>query len=210
LLPQARAEPKAQRAALIPTPASPGTRLLADQISVTASPPSASNFVDGGFPPGLSCPVLSKGPMELTGKIGSLLGKKGGQIWSLAPSASVYDAIAMMAEKQVGALIVIDGENLLGIVSERDYARKVILKGKSAKDTAVTEIMSSPVVTITPSQTVGECMRIVTEKRFRHLPVVDGGKVVGMVSIGDLVNWTITAQQETISHLEAYIGSSPQ
>jgi CBS domain-containing protein len=148
--------------------------------------------------------------MELTGKIGSLLGKKGGQIWSLAPSASVYDAIAMMAEKQVGALIVIDGENLLGIVSERDYARKVILKGKSAKDTAVTEIMSSPVVTITPSQTVGECMRIVTEKRFRHLPVVDGGKVVGMVSIGDLVNWTITAQQETISHLEAYIGSSPQ
>jgi CBS domain-containing protein len=147
--------------------------------------------------------------MELAGKIGSLLGKKGGRVWSLAPSASVYDAIAMMAEKQVGALLVIDGENLLGIVSERDYARKVILKGKSAQDTAVTEIMSSPVITITPSHTVEECMRLVTEKRFRHLPVVDNGRIVGMVSIGDLVNWTITAQQETIEHLAAYIGGAP-
>ncbi len=148
--------------------------------------------------------------MELTGKIGSLLGKKGAQVWSLPPTASVYDAIAMMAEKQVGALPVIDGETLLGIVSERDYARKVILKGKSAKDTAVTEIMNSPVVTITPSHTVEECMRLVTEKRFRHLPVVENSRIVGMVSIGDLVKWTITAQQEAISHLEAYIGGTPQ
>ena len=146
--------------------------------------------------------------MELTGKIGSLLGKKGSQIWSLTPAASVYDAIAMMAEKQVGALPVVDGETLLGIVSERDYARKVILQGRSSRDTPVTEIMSSPVVSVTPSHTVEECMRIVTEKRIRHLPVTESGHIVGMVSIGDLVNWTITAQQETITHLETYISGT--
>jgi signal-transduction protein with cAMP-binding, CBS, and nucleotidyltransferase domain len=147
--------------------------------------------------------------MELTGKIGSLIGKKGGQVWSLEPKASVYDAIAMMAEKGVGALPVIDGGRLLGIVSERDYARKVILKGRSSKETQVTEIMSSPVISVSPLQTVEECMHIVTEKRIRHLPVTDGGRIVGMVSIGDLVNWVITAQQETIQHLEAYIAGNP-
>lgn len=146
--------------------------------------------------------------MELTGQIGSLLGKKGGRVWSLVPTASVYDAIAMMAEKQVGALPVLDGETLLGIVSERDYARKVILQGRSSKDTPVTEIMSSPVITVTPSHTVEECMRLVTERRIRHLPVVEAGRIVGIVSIGDLVNWTITAQQETILHLETYISGT--
>jgi CBS domain-containing protein len=148
--------------------------------------------------------------MEMSGKIGALLGKKGRQVWSLAPTSSVYDGIALMAEKKVGALPVIDGENLLGIVSERDYARKVILEGRSSKDTVVTEIMSSPVVTVTPSHTVEECMHIVSGKRIRHLPVVEGGKVVGIVSIGDLVNWMITAQQETITHLEAYISGNTQ
>lgn len=149
--------------------------------------------------------------MELTGKIGSLLGKKGGEIWMLSPSASVYDAVAMMAEKGVGALPIIDGENLVGILSERDLARKVILLDKSSKDTPVTEIMSSPVLTVSPSHTVEECMQLITEKRIRHLPVVDGGRIAGMISIGDLVKWMITAQQETISHLEAYIGGgAPQ
>ena len=147
--------------------------------------------------------------MELTGKISSLIAKKGGQVWSLAPTASVYDAIAMMAEKEIGALPIVDGGKLLGIVSERDYARKVFLKGKSSKETPVTEIMSSPVVSITPSQTVEECMHMVTDKRIRHLPVVEGGRLVGIVSIGDLVNWVITAQRETINHLEAYIAGSP-
>ncbi|HTW43932.1 MAG TPA: CBS domain-containing protein [Acidobacteriaceae bacterium] len=148
--------------------------------------------------------------MELAGKIGSLLGNKGSQVWSLTPSASVYDAIVMMAEKQVGALPILDGNTLVGMVSERDYARKIILQGRSSKDTPVTEIMSSPVITVTPSHTVEECMHLVTEKRIRHLPVVEGGRVVGMVSIGDLVNWMITAQKETISHLEAYISGTAQ
>lgn len=148
--------------------------------------------------------------MEITGHIGSLLGKKGSQIWSLPPTASVYNAIAMMADKEVGALPVLDGNALVGIVSERDYARKVILQGRSSKETPVTEIMSSPVVTVTPAHTIEECMRLVTEKRIRHLPVVEDGRLVGMVSIGDLVNWTITAQQETIVHLETYISGTAQ
>ena len=147
--------------------------------------------------------------MELTGTIGSLIGKKGSQVWSLEHTASVYDAIAMMAEKEVGALPVVDGNHLVGIVSERDYARKIILMGRSSKDTAVTEIMSSPVISVSPSQTVEECMRTVTEKRIRHLPVLENGRIVGMVSIGDLIKWVVTAQQETIRHLESYIAGTP-
>jgi CBS domain-containing protein len=147
--------------------------------------------------------------MEATGKIGSLIGRKGGEVWSLPPSASVYDAIAMMAEKRVGALLVMDAGKLLGIVTERDYARKVILQGRSSKDTPVRDIMSSPVITVFPDHTVDECMRIVTDRRFRHLPVLDNGKVIGMVSIGDLVNWVVSEQQETIRHLEAWIAGTP-
>lgn len=146
--------------------------------------------------------------MELTGKIGALIRSKDGPVWSLAPSASVYEAIAMMAEKQVGALLVMQDERLQGIVSERDYARKVILRGRSSRDTPVSEIMSSPVVTVSPSHTVADCMRLVTEKRFRHLPVVEDGRVIAMVSIGDLVNWVVTEQQETIRHLEAWISGT--
>lgn len=143
--------------------------------------------------------------METSGKIATLIGNKGGQVWSLPPSASVYDAIAMMADKQVGALLVMQQENLLGIVSERDYARKVILCGRSSHDTPVSEIMTSPVITVTPSHTVAECMRMVTDQRIRHLPVVENGKVTAMVSIGDLIKWVITEQQETIRQLESFI-----
>jgi CBS domain-containing protein len=143
--------------------------------------------------------------MELTGKIGSLIAKKGGQVWSIAPTASVYDAIALMAEKEIGAVPIVQDGQLVGIVSERDYARKVFLKGKASTETSVTEIMSSPVFSVTPSQTVEECMHIVTEQRFRHLPVVENGRIVGIISIGDLVNWVITEQKQTIHHLEAFI-----
>ena len=146
--------------------------------------------------------------MELTGKIGALIEKKGSRVWSLAPTTTIYDALAMMAEKGVGALLIVDEGQLLGILSERDYARKVLLKGRSSRDTAVTEIMSSPVVSVSPSQTVEECMHIVTDKRIRHLPVMENGRIVGIVSIGDLVNWVITAQRETIHHLEAYIAGN--
>lgn len=135
--------------------------------------------------------------------------RKGGAVWWIEPTASVYDAVVMMADKQVGALLVMNDGQLLGIVSERDYARKVVLLGRSSHETPVTEIMSSPVATVTPDATVGDCMRMVTERRFRHLPVVENGKVTGMVSIGDLVNWVVTEQQETIRHLEAWIAGTP-
>ena len=142
---------------------------------------------------------------ELSRPITVVLKQKAGPIWSTTPEASVYEAIEMMAERSVGALLVMHDGKLTGVVSERDYARKVILKGKSSKDTRVSEIMTSPVIFVTPQHTVGDCMRIVTENRIRHLPVCDKDKVAGMISIGDLVNWVITEQEETIRHLEAYI-----
>lgn len=142
---------------------------------------------------------------ELSGTIGAVLKNKNGNIWSTTPTASVYEAIEMMAEKQIGALPVMEQGRLLGILSERDYARKIILMGRSSKDTPVADIMTSAVTTVSPQHTVGECMHIVTDKRIRHLPVVEDGRLVGVISIGDLVNWVITEQQETIRHLEAYI-----
>jgi len=135
----------------------------------------------------------------------SVLRFKGRQVWSIAPTATVYEAIARMSEKSVGALLVLSEGRLEGIISERDYARKVILKERSSKDTPVWEIMTDQLITAGPNSTVEECMRVMTENRIRHLPVVDGEKVVGIVSIGDLVNWTITAHEETIGHLQGYI-----
>jgi CBS domain-containing protein len=143
--------------------------------------------------------------MELHDPLRLLLKRKGGNVWSVPPSLSVYEAIAMMSEKQVGALLVIEGTKLIGIISERDYARKVILKGRSSKDTDVREIMNSPVIYVTPQETVDECMMIMTSNRVRHLPVIEDDRVVGIVSIGDLVNWIISAQADTIHQLHSYI-----
>lgn len=142
---------------------------------------------------------------ELTTTIGAVLKRKSGMLWSTTPDASVYEAIAMMAEKGVGALLVMEKGVLVGIISERDYARKIILQGRSSRETAVAEIMSSPVISVGLKDTVGECMRIVTDHRIRHLPVQNHGVTVGIVSIGDLVNCMISEQEEIIRHLEAYI-----
>ena len=140
--------------------------------------------------------------------VASVLQHKGLNVWSVGPDASVYDAIALMAGKSVGALLVMDSGSLLGILSERDYARKVILQGRSSKDTKVSDIMSTPVISVTPQSTVHECMEVVTANRIRHLPVVDNGKVVGIVSIGDLVRRIVATHEETIHHLHEYIVGS--
>lgn len=146
--------------------------------------------------------------MTPTTKIRAILEAKGSAVHSIHPKATVYDAIAEMADKGVGALLVMDGSRLVGIVSERDYTRKVILKGRSSREALVEEIMSSDVVTASPDITVGEGMRLMTDRRIRHLPLVSGGQVVGVVSIGDLVKAILSEQEETIAYLTNYITGS--
>jgi len=137
----------------------------------------------------------------------SLLDQKGRDVWNIAPDETVYDAIAKMAEKSVGALPVVSQGRLVGIVSERDYARKVILEGRSSKDTQVHEIMTAGPITVTPEATLDECMWIMTRDRVRHLPVLEGGNLAGIVSIGDLVRAIISAQAFTIDQLHSYIAA---
>ncbi len=134
-----------------------------------------------------------------------LLDAKGGNIISVTPDTSVLDAIKLMADKAIGSLVVMDDEELRGIMSERDYARKVIIKGRSSENTRVAEIMTPKVFTTTSLQTVNDCMGLMTEKHIRHLPVVEDGRVIGMVSLGDLVQAIIADQQEEIEQLEQYI-----
>ena len=136
-----------------------------------------------------------------------LLDSKGRQVFSIAPGTAVLEAIRTMAERHVGALLVMEGETLRGIVSERDYARKVILMGRSSADTPVRDIMTATVITVQPETPVEKCMQIMTERRVRHLPVIDSGRVVGMVSIGDLVKAVMAEQQQHIEQLESYIHS---
>ena len=138
-------------------------------------------------------------------RVKDILEVKGQAIYSIAPDASVYDAMKQMADKGIGALLVMESEKLVGVISERDYARKVILLGRSSRSTQVKEIMTSHVLYAQPQQNIDECMAIMTEKRVRHLPVVDAGKVIGVISIGDLVKSIITEQKFIIEQLEKYI-----
>ncbi len=148
--------------------------------------------------------------MEMTGTIGTILRQKGKDVWSIGQDATVYEAMALMAERRVGALLVRSGDEVLGVISERDYARKIVLHDRSSRDTLVSEIMTSPVILVSPDQSVGEAMEIMTEHRVRHLPVMQRGVLAGIISIGDLVNWLLTTQRETIRHLESYISGSPR
>lgn len=143
--------------------------------------------------------------MEITTTIGSILSRKGTTVWSVSPTNTVFEAISMMAEKNIGALPVLEGDRLVGLISERDYARKVILLGRGSKETAVAEIMTVHLKTVGLGDSVQECMQIMTENRVRHLPVLEGGKLVGLISIGDCVNWIISAQTAAIDDLERFV-----
>ena len=147
--------------------------------------------------------------MNPNATISEILSHKGTAAWSIGPDATVFEAVQVMADKNIGALLVTEEGKLVGIISERDYTRKVILKGKASKTTAVKEILSSQVIHVTPWHTVQDCLRLMTDHHFRHLPVLDGDRIAGIVSIGDLVNWIISAQTTAISQLQTYITGVP-
>ncbi len=140
-------------------------------------------------------------------RVKEILAVKGDEIWSIGPEKSVYDAIHLLAEKEIGALLVMDGSELVGVISERDYARQIILKDKSSRGTKVAEIMTATVITAEPCQDIGECMALMSDRRIRHLPIVENGAVIGVLSIGDLIRAVIAEQQSTIVDLEKYITS---
>ncbi len=143
--------------------------------------------------------------MHTSFTVGQVLKAKGQEFWFIAPTATVYEALVLMADKNIGALPVIDGAKLVGMFSERDYARKVILKGKSSKNTTVQELMSSPPICIEPGKSIYECMVLMTENHIRHVPVMDGRGVLGLLTVGDIVKSIISDQEATIEELESYI-----
>ena len=143
--------------------------------------------------------------MDVTGTIDAILAHKGSEIFSITPEATVFEAVELMANKNVGALLVIQDGTLVGLISERDYTRKVMLRGKRSRETQVREIMSTDLTVVSPREPVENCLRMMTDKRIRHLPVLDGETIRGVISIGDLVKWVIATQSAAIAHLEMYI-----
>ena len=140
--------------------------------------------------------------------VSSVLIGKTSALWSIAPEATVFEAIKLMAEKNIGSLLVMAGNKLVGVFTERDYTRKIALQGKTSKETRVADIMTGKVISVTPDDSVEDCMHLMTNHRVRHLPVLEGGNVIGLVSIGDLVNWIISTQNAHIEQMEQYIAGS--
>jgi CBS domain-containing protein len=143
--------------------------------------------------------------MEINGTVYDILHNKGGEIWTTKPEDSVYDAIRLMGEKNIGALVALENGDVIGVLSERDYSRKVVLQGRTSRDTRVGEIISRPAITVCSKDGIETCMELMTCNRIRHLPVVDDGHLVGLISIGDLVSWVMLSQRHTIQQLQCYI-----
>lgn len=143
--------------------------------------------------------------MEIQGTVRDILQNKGGQVWTTNPQSTVYEAICLMGEKNIGALVVLEDGEVIGVFSERDYSRKVALQGRTSRDTLVGEILSKPVITIRRRDSIEKCMQSMTQHRIRHLPVVDDNKLIGLISMGDLVRWAMESQNHTILQLQGYI-----
>ena len=143
--------------------------------------------------------------MEIQGIVRDILSKKGTKIWTTTPQASVYEAIGLMGQHNVGALVVLEGGEVAGVLSERDYSRKVVLRGRTSRDTLVSEILSRPAITVEPGDGVERCMELMTQHRIRHLPVLENGSLIGLVSMGDFVKWMLQTQRNLIHQLEGYI-----
>lgn len=143
--------------------------------------------------------------MEVHGTVSDILKIKGNEVWTTSPEVTVFDALSLMGERNIGALVAIKDGKVVGVLSERDYSRKVVLRGRTSRDTLVGEILSFPVLSVVPSDSIGKCMQLMTGRRIRHLPVLDGDHLVGLLSIGDLVNWIMNVQQQTIEQLHGYI-----
>ena len=143
--------------------------------------------------------------MEIQGTVRDILQTKGGKVWFTSQQCTVYDAIGLMGEHNIGALVVVEGDEVLGVLSERDYSRKVVLQGRTSRDTLVGDILSRPAITVSAADSIETCMKLMTTRRIRHLPVVEDGQLAGLISMGDLVTWVIQTQRHTIQQLHGYI-----
>ncbi len=143
--------------------------------------------------------------MEIQGTVRDIVQKKGGEIWTTSSTTTVYDAIGLMGEKNIGALVAVENDEVIGVLSERDYSRKVVLQGRTSRDTLVGDILSRPAITVNCADSIETCMKLMTSRRIRHLPVVEDGKLIGLISMGDLVNWVMQSQRQTIQQLQGYI-----